>query len=283
MVSHPVTAFEGIDHIDCVSHDLETARQRFEELGFNVIGPIAGGDEPETATCWIVAAEVYLSCSGFRHFDRLHPIMQQYMKTEGVGAALWRMNDPELADRELRAAGFETYPAAEGRRIVSVRGEGREFRFLVLPFVPPTGVSTGDFLNLGMKHFTRHITTDAAHLRHPNGLVKFQRLTSIFPDLDAVRAGLTRLLGVNALVSSDEQLDVTTATLDRRFVSADRYSAMYGDAAGVARPKVVTLAVSDLNVVRERCSSRSIRFVERKDRSVLVSGHVPGIAFEFVS
>lgn len=282
MVSAPVVAFEQIDHIDCVSHNLAQTQERYRQLGFNVVGPIDGNDEPQTSTCWIVAANLYLSCSTFVHFDKLHPVMQHYMATPGVGAALWHVSDAQRAARELAAAGFEVYPAVEGERQVVVQGQPRHYRFLILPYVPPAGIATGDFLNLAIRHYTRDIPAHPTHLRHPNGLREICQLTAVVPNLDEVAAGLTCLHGAAAIRRGPSSIDFDAATLQRRFLSPERYDAQYGAVTGPDRPKVVKLVVNAVDDVRRRCEEHAIRYSLRSDGNLVVSSaHIAGTALEF--
>jgi len=244
-------AVTGVDHSVVGVQDLETARSRYESLGFTLT-PRGRHIGWATANYCIMFGHDYIELLGIvlpgAYSAGLDALLAE--RGEGILKLAFGSEDAAATHAFLAAEGLVTTPVADlARELEAPEGT-------VLPrfrLVHPQAAATPGLASFVCQHLTPGLMRRDEWCAHRNSAIGVASYAIVADDPPALTEGWVRLFGAGAVSREDGRLAVETGTARLDFITHEMLGRAFGG-IGLAKPAAgtiaaMTIAVSDLAAV----------------------------------
>jgi hypothetical protein len=242
------TAISGVDHSIVVVDDLETARARYESLGFTLT-PRGRHIGWATANYCIMFPDDYIELLGIVEPGAYSAGLDEILAERGAGILKLALgsNDAGATHDFFAAEGLVSEPVADlARELEAPEGT-------VLPkfrLVHPRAAAMPGLAGLVCQHLTPGLLRRPEWCAHRNSATGIASYAILADEPATLAEGWTRVFGAGAVALAGGRLTVETGTARLDFTSRDALAAEF-DGIEIGTPNAgtivgMTVAVTDL-------------------------------------
>jgi hypothetical protein len=284
-MSETCNGIESLDHPVVAVNDLEASRNVYEKLGFTV-PPRGSHIEWGTGNLCIMFPDDYLEMRGIIDPDRFVMHMDEHLEKfgEGLMGVAFRTDDVARSHSSLIEHDVET---PEPRRLTRnfEHPEGWTQPSFEL-CVPAADAIEGLMHVVVLQHLTPELIRRPDYLQHANTVSGVNSMSGVIFDKERVAAKMTRLLGDEAVETSEDGVHLTVPTGQRihlllppEFENAFDGSPVQGE---IPTLSAMELRVQDLAATKATLTANGVNFVQAGQDSIRVAAsHTCGVLLDF--
>lgn len=182
----------GLDHVLVGVADLESARQKWQQLGFTLT-PRGRHIGWGTANYCIMFEQDYIELLGIVDEDQFVNRLDEFLAAEGEGllGLAFATGDAEQTYQDLKAAGVSAQPAKELKRLLELPDGTVTPEFALVHIDSPDTAGLRAFV---CSHLTREMVWQSPWLHHANGAEAITAIEISAADPQATADRLGRLV-----------------------------------------------------------------------------------------
>jgi hypothetical protein len=253
----PHNGIETIDHPVIASRDLDVTRTQFERLGFTV-PPRGSHIEWGTGNLCIMFPEDYIEVRGIIDPERFTMHLDTHLEEHGEGlmGVAFGTADVKASYADAQGHGINTGELRQLRRNFE-HPEGWTQPSFEL-FSPDPDDIEGLMHVVVIQHLTPELIRRPDFLEHANGCIGISEMSGSVLDVPRCAAKMRRLLGVDAVMESDDRVVLTVPS--GQSIHLDK-----SDSPGLS---AITLHVHDIDSAATLLNANGVSFV-RDDQGLI--------------
>lgn len=275
---------ESIDHPVIAVADLEESRQTWEKLGFTV-PPRGSHIEWGTGNLCIMFPDDYLEMRGILDAERFTMHLDAHLDQfgEGLMGVAFRTDDVQQSYTDMLANGIDT---AEPRRLTRnfEHPEGWTKPSFELS-VPEADDIEGLMHVVVIQHLTPELIRRPEFLEHANSTTGVNSMSGIVFDLGRAAEKMRRLLGDDAVQSTEHNVRITVATGQiLELMTRETFENRFGPLStpdGKPRLGAMQLRVASVTAAGETLTENDVPFDKDEDVITVQPQYTNGVLLEF--
>jgi catechol 2,3-dioxygenase-like lactoylglutathione lyase family enzyme len=275
-------AVKGIDHVVVVVRDIEAARAAYTALGFQV-QPRGFHARLGTANHLMIFGDNYFELIGIVEPNPFNAERRAWLEKNGGGLAnaALRTDGADIAYAAWTAAGLQPDPVLDFDRAVDIAGKAERAAFRTVRLGTLRARLLGFF---ACEHCTPQFVYRQEWGRHANGVTALAGATVIAEDPTTDEAYVRKVFGDAAVRREDGGLVVRSGGTPIRYVTRDRFAALYTGTAPTRsddHPALLSFAVADVARTQAVLRDGGVAHTATPDRVLVPASAACGVCIEF--